>query len=251
MENSNALIMKWMIFGFLLVTTQGICQNLVSNGGFEEYYECINEYGDIGVAKGWFQLVGSSDYFNRCCKIKNFVGVPYNFNGYQEAFNGNAYAGLYLFSFDKRFPKNGFYKREYLHTILNQPLEKDRKYLVSFYYSLADSAEFFTDHFSICFSKEKELRVLDRWKKKVLVCKNRVSTKVSESKASDNLNWHRVDFEYLAKGAEEYLVIGFFHDDLTRKAFKKLVRKNKIDNVDTQDKSAYYYIDDVSVVMIN
>lgn len=237
----------FLIFFILHITTLGLCQNLISNGNFEEYYECINDYGEIGIAKGWFQQVGSSDYFNRCCMKTNFVGVPLNFKGYQEPLDGSAYAGLFLFYFDKRYEANGFYNREYLQTMFTSPLQVGKRYLVSFYYSLADSSEFYTNHFSVCFSNTKFLEKV-KVTESVLKCENRVSRQINKSEAIDTENWNKIEFEYFANGGENYLSIGFFYDDLTKGSFKKVVKRNRFKHINASEKDAYYYIDSVLVV---
>ena len=238
-----------MLICFLTIRIDGICQNLVPNGSFEEYSECIHDYGEIEVAKGWFQQDGSSDYFNRCCKKKNFVGVPFNVSGYQQPYDiGDAYAGLFLFYYDKRYTLNGYYSREYLHTKLLQPLSTNKEYTVSFHYSLADSSVFYTDHFSICFSSERNLQKVKGFEN-LLYCENRISKKVDKSVAIDTVNWHKVEFEYLARGGESYLIIGFFHDDLSKRAYRKILKRNRLSQGNTRENACYYYIDNVSVVV--
>lgn len=224
-------------------------QNLILNGDFEKYDQCIDDFGEIGIAKGWFQQVGSADYYNRCNKKMNFVGVPKNFNGYQNSFSGDGYAGLFLFDYDKRYSKNGFYNREYLQTELALPLMAGKRYKFSFYFNLADSAKYYTSHFSACFSTD----LLNKLKinESVLTCVNKISVKVEASKAMDKSNWNKLEIEYIASGGEMYVSIGFFNDDITNRTFKRLIRKNRISNLEVEEENSYYYIDNVSLTEIN
>lgn len=87
-------------------------QNLISNGGFEEYSECPTDISQIDLAIGWENLGISVDYFNSCCATQH-VDVPLNVMGYQFAANGEAYAGLGTYFQDCK---------EYMQTQLDQPL---------------------------------------------------------------------------------------------------------------------------------
>jgi len=238
----------FLLIAIFFVSQVCLSQNLISNGSFEKYNHCIDEYGEIETAIGWFQQEGSSDYYNKCCKKRNFVGVPQNFNGYQKPFDGDAYAGMYLFYSDKRYTLNGYYNREYIQTKLLKPLETNRKYKVSFYYSLADSSEFYTDHFSICFSKAEKLQKV-KLIEDVLVCENKVSQNVLKDEARDFVEWHKVEFEYLAKGGEAFLTLGFFFEDLSKKEYKRMVKKNRVKpKLHSYENTCYYYVDSVSVI---
>lgn len=79
-------------------------QNLVYNGDFEIYDTCpvnISTPGDLQIEHclGWTAptKLGTSDYFNVCNNITFAyqAGVPKNFFGYQQSFQGNGYSGFY------------------------------------------------------------------------------------------------------------------------------------------------------------
>lgn len=59
----------------------------------------------------------------------------------------------------------------------------------------------------------------------------------------DTLNWVKIVLSYKAKGNEKYLILGGFKND------KLKLFKTKFKNFPIE-KSAYYYIDDVSVIQI-
>ncbi|MBL0744137.1 hypothetical protein [Chryseolinea lacunae] len=218
------------------------------NGSFEEYSKCNCDDGEIDFSIGWFQQVGSTDYYNACCKRKNLTRVPFNKSGFQQPFGiGNAYAGLFLFYHEKKDRSNGYFNREYLHTKFREPLEANRKYLISFYYSMADSSVFYTDHFSVNLSREKTLKYYDGMED-VLIGEHMLSEKVGKVDAMDTVNWHKVEFQYLSKGKEEYLTVGFFKSDLSKRGFQSIVEKNRLRKTNTFENACYYYIDNVSVV---
>jgi OmpA-OmpF porin, OOP family len=233
-----------LLTGFLFVFSDVLTQNLVSNGSFEEFNECCKFYGQIQAVKDWFQLGGSTDYFNTCCIYQDFLGVPSNFKGYQIPKDGNAYVGIVLFSSaDARYKGNGYYYREYVHTQLTEPLVKGKKYSISFYFNLADSSQLFTDHFSICFSAEMKLKKF-KTPEPLLVAENHVCQKVGRE-AKDVNDWQLITFGYTANGSERYLVIGLFENDLSKSKYRKLLRGNVINE---KGKNCYYYIDDVMVI---
>jgi hypothetical protein len=60
--------------------------------------------------------------------------------------------------------------------------------------------------------------------------------------------WIKVSDVYLANGKESYLTIGVFTEALSYPMWKAL--KRKYYNKKAHEKGAYYYIDDVSVVLI-
>lgn len=67
-------------------------QNLVPNGSFEEYTTCPTNQGQVERCVGWTSNSASPDYFNRC-NMNDSAGVPSNFGGYQDAFDGDGYMG--------------------------------------------------------------------------------------------------------------------------------------------------------------
>jgi OmpA-OmpF porin, OOP family len=218
---------RFFTITFLFFSIRGLCQNLILNGSFESYINCVDDYGDVEVALGWFQpLNSSSDYFNSCCHKKNFLSVPSNYVGYQKPHGlGEAYIGLYLFDFDKRFKRKGYYNREYIQTRLTHPLRKGKKYRIVFYYSLADQSNFFSDHFSICLSHDRELKRV-KLNEHIFSSNLVLSKSIDRRLAKDTISWNEVNFEFLSQGGEEFLTIGLFKEDLSIMHFNKLVSRS-------------------------
>ena len=75
-------VLRWMVLlGFML--PMGVfAQNLVPNGGFEEYRNCPRYLGNFqdDVAYWTTPTAGSTDYFHLCSQ---HMGTPENFNGAQ------------------------------------------------------------------------------------------------------------------------------------------------------------------------
>lgn len=217
-------------------------QNLVVNGGFEAYYSCPTAIGNLSNDSKNLKAPtkGSTDYFNICGAKE--VGVPNNFNGSQEAFEGNAYAGLYLLS------PNDY--REYIQFALKEKLIKGKNYKVSFHLSLAEISELAIQEASVLLTEAPlsldtnqnlSPRRLDRFKvSKFSYIKLKVKRTIFDSG-----EWSLVEGEFEAKGYEQYLTFGNFKDDRYSRTIRLNPKENNVKAL------SYYYIDDVSVVLSN
>lgn len=221
-------------------------QNLVYNGDFEIYDTCPTNFSQpldyqIEYATGWYAPTeGTSDYFNTC-SIGN-VAVPLNNFGYQTPFSGNGYVGIFAnqFLMTQLQCFNGemvSYGREYVQTKLITPLQANYTYKITFYISLADTvggyavknigALFTSDSIGFnCF--------------KPIIANPQIK---SPDFVTDNVNWTKVEGEFIAQGGEQYLTIGNFADTLD---FATDTLPVKIGS-DWQDGSgiSYYYVDDI------
>ena len=109
-NKARSSLLAVMMASVILATAQ----NLVPNGGFEEYTECPTTISQVERAVGWSMVSGSPDYFNRC-NTNDSMGVPLNLIGYQEAYEGDAYMGCTVYS-------GGSGYREAFQHALAQPL---------------------------------------------------------------------------------------------------------------------------------
>ncbi len=210
-------------------------QNLVKNPSFEEHTKCPEELGNIDEdVPHWSRASnGTTDYFNRCSVA---MGMPKNFNGYQQAEFGDGYAGLYLSA-----PNN---YREYLQGELKRPLQKGIKYKVSFYVSLADKSNFALRDIGVLFSSSKSK---EDTRKVIKYFRNLGGNEHSNFVEIRNwmyfgnkAGWTQVSTTITAKGNEQYLIIGNFRDDV----------KSQINSVKGVKSAAYYYLDMVSVTQL-
>ena len=184
--------------------------------------------------KDWyFPTAATPDYFNRCSKGE--VAVPNNFAGVSEPQSGNGYVGAILSGTEDEY-------REYLMGHLSKPLEKGKKYCVTFYVKLASYSKFAVDQVSWSFY-EKDI-------------KNEFQNAIGGTPSLNNqpglfidntVEWKQMCHIYTAKGGEASFIIGNFKNyENTNYVVTDKFMKNK------RDKSyAYYYFDNVAVKAID
>ena len=119
MDIDFSVKMKSLFFTILcLFNLLGNAQNLASDGSFENYKRCpqnlIGQTSEFMLKEWTIPTQGTTDYFNRCSKIKNAASVPDNQVGHQEALTGNGYIGL-------RYRKSGDYSESVSYTHLTLP----------------------------------------------------------------------------------------------------------------------------------
>jgi hypothetical protein len=111
-------------------------QNLVPNPSFELTDTCPYttgfQPGDSPLY--WRSWLNSPEYFHSCAQpvdgADTLVGVPWNGWSFQQAYDGEAYAGFFAFSETVQY-------REYVGVELLEPLEIGETYQVSFRTNLA------------------------------------------------------------------------------------------------------------------
>src|SRR5215213_385694 len=113
-------------------------QNLVPNPGFENYSSCPGNFSEAAHefrAIDWRSAtIGTPDYFNSCSIGE--AGVPHNWAGVSDAYEGKGYAGIYLWMNDA----NEY--REYLQCRLLEPLIKDSVYNIQLHYKLSSYSKY-------------------------------------------------------------------------------------------------------------
>jgi OmpA-OmpF porin, OOP family len=256
MNNKDSLNKLMMILSLALMLPSPVnAQNIVPNPSFEEYVECPeNGFYELHLCKDWKDPAGTVDYYNVCRATsvfdKNGRKSITSHYGSQSPNNGNGFVGLILFA-----GKN-FYNREYLQCKLLKSMEAGVSYRVSFYIAVGKNSDLYSDHISLCFSSSSELPFTGTNPNPNAVnslhrhgitfsCKGRVKVKGDILK---NKEWTAIEFDYVAKGGENYLTIGSFLEDMSTKAFRRIISRNhNSDDIGTS-KICYYYIDDVSVV---
>jgi len=221
---------------FLLLKVVGYGQNLVPNGGFEQYNQCPTADGQIQFANGWDNFLLTPDYFNACASNSDF-SVPYNFYGsYQPVSSGQAYAGV--FTYYSAWPWS-YNNRENIAYQLTSTLVPGTKYYVSFKASLAFNnfsaycatnnlgAKFTTQSYSVYATDSVTSPLIDN------------SAQVYyQSIITDSVNWVTVKGSFVADSAFKYVVIGNFFDD---------AHTDSLVFVAANTCQAYYYIDEVCV----
>ena len=224
-----------------LICAQLQSQNLVQNGGFEDYVDCPVKMSNLNKdAKYWSApSLGTTDYFNQCSRTK--LGIPMNFKGKQEPFEGAAYAGLYLFA------PNDY--REYIQVPLSETLEKGHRYRLMFSISLAEKSDGAVRDMGSIFS-EKPLSInTKRQLSHAVLSSQSIQTShmkqfTAEGFYDDKEKWMQLSLDIVAKGFENYLILGNFMSNAATHY------------VDFDDESpraegySYYYIDDISLTYL-
>ena len=210
----------------LVMAANGLAQNLVPNPSFEDTISCPAGPGQIYKTQNWVTCGNSSDYFNSCSDNNTSgVGVPLNLLGFQNAFTGNAYCGLWTYS-------DASFYREFIGTYLTQPLMAGNTYYVSFKCATGSpntGACVNTDKLGVRFSTFQPDSAN-------LPSINNVAHVYTDNVVSDTSNWTTISGFFTADSNYTFLTIGNFFDDF---------------NTDTLNpygnSIAYYYIDDVYV----
>ena len=211
--------------------SNGNSQNLVINPSFEDYYNCPIIASSILECKNVFNPVTSStsDYFNSCAPVTtntlNNINVPYNWGGFQKAYEGNAYLGFF---------STGIYYQEYVQIKLSQPLVASKMYNFTFNLSLADQSSIATSAIDLKFVSDStyySMYPLDTY----------LIPDWSNPKGNfltDTSNWIPVNGTYVAKGNEQWIIVGSFHN-------LSLGDTIRVNNGDLG--VAYYYLDGFTV----
>ena len=225
---------KFIIILCLYCASKANAQNLVLNPSFEDTIACPTTTAIPMQCEYWYTAnIGSPDYFSEQPDI--FCGtspVPLSNVGYQYARTGVAYVGLAPF-FTTIFPSY-VDRREYIGGILSDTLKQGHEYCVSFYVSVADEMKYVIDGMGLYLSVDS---AVDYTINTNLSFVPQISNPAGNI-IYDTLNWVQISGTYIATGGEKYLTIGNFKDDAN----------TMIDSTSSTANSAYYFIDDVSVI---
>ncbi len=211
-------------------------ENLLSNGGFESTDGKVKKLGGIESANGWTSPTGvRADLFTPSKVVE--INTPENAYGKETAKEGSNYAGIVAYSFGDKVP------RSYIMARFDAPLKKGMKYCVQFHVSLAEASKYASNNIGANISKkpfatDTKTAIID--KSNILHYNNKVF--------NATYNWEKVCGVYEAEGGEKYITIGnFTMNDKMKYETNKKPKDLKV----TQIVAAYYYIDDVSVRLIN
>lgn len=210
------------------------------NPSFELYDTCPNGSNDLENAIPWFQpnnpnvtWWGSTDFFHTCGN--STAGVPANFAGYQWPRSGNGYAGLapFIITTDN-------YGHEYMEVELLDSCHAGRRYCVTFYACFGGEPNFClaTSALGAYFS-EDTCQYISWPAYPINVLPQAIND--SSNMITDSLNWHPVSMAFISSGGERFMTIGNFWDSTY----------NQLHSLELCGPGApYYFIDDVSVVML-
>jgi len=245
--------------------------NILPDPSFECYVECPSNVNTSKLyqLEYWDQTSGTPDYYNSCSTI---MSVPENIMGSEEAKTGHGYVGMYLF--DK-----GNY-REFLTAKLDEPMVKERWYVIKLYAALSENSGLATDAFEFLItekypsltdydstlsiptidtsenfdpnlSSEKDISDLKGALEKIEEVQQNESKMLESLKPQvinepgnygDKYTWKKICGMYLAEGGEQYITMGNFNNDMNTPL--------KVMN-DKAGGFAYYYIDNFTIEPLN
>ena len=205
--------------------------NLVHNPSFEDTISCPIFWNE-NLCDGWSSYRLSPDYYNECANgISCCSGVPNNWLGYQQPFEGSAYTGLLTFGIGGS--TNNI--REFMGSKLTEPLVPGIKYYTSIYISSTTDGNqniCFTNNMGIKFSTQEYSY------NNPAPVDNRAHVNMDQV-LSDTASWVKLQGSFIADSAYEYIILGNFFDD-TNTVIAGC-------NTTIGAVGAYYYIDNLCV----
>ena len=209
-------------------------QNLVPNGGFEQYYGCPDNWAQIDSCLFWMNpatnllTTGSPDYYHQCA-TNWIVSIPSNYNGYQQTHSGNAYCAIALWVMG-----GAINLREYIEAPLTSSLVANSCYNFEMYVNLSNASSHTTDDIGIYFSDTAIIGINNA---NPLPFNPQINNNTGN--VLDSLNWTLVSINYTATGGENFLIIGNFKNDLNTTV--------TLVNNSGPNFYSYAFIDDVSL----
>ncbi len=240
--------MKKILFIILsIICYSSRSQNLVPNPGFEyhtpsymcnccsnaSFYNCFDDWS----SPNWT----TPDFFGTCCQFAS-LNIPANFNGYQATHSGIHYCGIVVYHQPASIPWPYSY-REYIQTLLFEPLDSNKTYFIKFYVSLADTANRASSNIDIYFSDTLIHFHLPPPAVHILNFNPQVKNPDSNI-ITNKVEWIEINGIYLASGGERYMVIGNFLED----SISNLIT---VSSGTINAYFAYYYIDDVMIRQVD
>lgn len=207
--------------------------NLVPNGSFENYEGRLRRDEQFDLTQAWGNATGIiSDLFAKNIK-SNYVAIPKNMYGEEEAADGENYAGVVMYSFSSKRP------RSYITVELKDELKENTLYCISYKASLAERSKYASNNLGVVISKKSISQ-----KGEGSINNSDALVKGRNKIVNQTDGWWTFCQRYAAKGDEEYLTIGNFASDGRTKSESRTVSSTYEDGPEI---AAYYYIDDVQV----
>lgn len=234
---SIAQILTIIPMSLFSIATFAQSENLVQNGSFESLSGKARKLGAIEVATGWSSPTGvRADLFTPIAKVDD-IGTPANIYGSEEPKDGQNYAGIVAYSYNDKMP------RTYLMTKLNAPMKKGMTYCISFNVALSELSKYAVAEIGAHASK----KAFGTDEKSSIIDKTHI--KHQRGKVFNAMyGWDLICGSYVAEGGEKFITIGNFTNNKDIDAEKS---KKPADVRGNQIIAAYYYIDDVSVTLLN
>lgn len=233
MKYNNNMIKKVGAITLALLAFQSSFaqDNLVDNGSFEDMKKKPKRLGALSGVDGWDCPTAVKGDVFAVGKVED-VNIPTNVYGTEDAKDGDAYAGVVMFSYGNKVP------RSYLMTKLNAPLKKGKKYCIQYSVALAEGSKYACNKLGAVvhkkeFTTDSKSSIIEE------------STIATDEIYNAQFGWQKVCGTFVAEGNEKFLTIGNFASNEDTKSEKNKPPKGmKVEQVI----AAYYYIDDVKLV---
>lgn len=208
--------------------------NHVPNGSFEDSLSCPYSLSEMYRCAYWISYTKTTpDYYHSCNNLA--AGVPHNQLGYQQAAQGNAYAGL--ITYQQLSPDYD----EYIKTAIS-PLQTGKTYEVSMSVSLANESMWSSNNLGVYFF-DSGAYSLNTFSSVHTWAQPHVSYS-HYGAVTDTVNWVRLKGYLTADSAYDNMVIGDFkRNQFTSPAFIQ----SYINVHPANQRLSYYYIDSVVV----
>jgi OmpA-OmpF porin, OOP family len=238
MKSNSKSISTWLkVLPLTVLSFSAFAQNenIVQNGSFESTTNKPKKLGQIELATGWISPTGvRADLFAPAAKVPE-IGTPDNAYGTEEPAEGRNYAGIVAYSYNDKIP------RSYVMAKMTVPMKKGMKYCVSFNASLSELSKYASNQLGAHISK----KAFGTAEKSSIIEKTHVVH--PDNKVLNALyGWEKICGTYVAEGGEKFITIGNFTTNENTKNEKNLKQTYK----GTPVIGAYYYIDDVSIVLL-
>ena len=270
-NSSSKSFLKLIVIAFILSSNGLKSQNLIKNGSFEFYIDSLlnyskdNQGGLDGFVKYQYtpstQIIGSlippwysynsADYFNDSTTFTltgynngwytyNTVGIPENMFGYSFAKDSNYYAGFYPYKGKQQAAY--FDYKEYIYQQFDFPLLNNETYCLSFWVKLASGANRAVKQIGALFTNTLPTM------QSTYYINAQPQVLYNGGYIIDTLNWTQIQGTYTASGDEQYIIIGNFNSNINTNTFNV---GNKTHYMLCCDPTAYYFIDNVSLIKCN
>jgi gliding motility-associated-like protein len=222
------LLIIFLLFNFSVQSQHILSGNLVPNSGFEDFYYCPTDQGQINNAKYWFaedSSGGSSDFIHNCSNSP-FILSALNTKSPRTGFG---MAGIRMLGNPNG---NDYFEREYLQSFTKQYLLKNKKYCVNFYTLLVKYSIYAISNIGMSFRKNFYYSMVGN------IISTNAQIKNNNSIVNDTIYWSKITGVLSPSDSLKYFLIGNF--DSTINVNYQIININSPLN-------NYYFIDDVSV----
>lgn len=225
---NGTLLKQYCTICYLLLHIACTAQDLVANGGFEQYTFPPNYTGQFNRCIGWGNAnssFASPDYLHT--QGSGPVQLPNSVFGTVSPFMGEAIMGVTMFN----EPGTNF--REYISTQFTAPMVVGTTYTISFQLTngTADQARgYSSDHIGVRLSTGP---LHQNWTSPL-----GLTPQMEIAGEFWSTSWEAVQFTFTADSAYQYFTLGNFYDDAST---------SYTQHVNTQVEGAYCFVDNVAV----